>query len=261
MEKIALVAVSNPYRNNEMVASIKEKLENLNIEVVISEYLAADDKLNKAKELNDFFKNDSIDMIFDISGGDLANEILEYIDYTAINKPFCGYSDLTVLINAINTVSNQETILYQIRNIVYEDIQLTDFENTFIRNNKALYKFPYKFVRGNYLKGITVGGNVRCLLKLSGTRYWPDFKGKILVLEAYGGDEYRLRSYFACLKQLMVFNEISGLILGTFNGYKGNVEDLIIGYLPADIPIVKTDYIGHNTNSKAVVIGGILELK
>ena len=42
--------------------------------------------------------------IYDISGGDIANEILPYLDFEVIKnsgKRFWGYSDLTTVINAI----------------------------------------------------------------------------------------------------------------------------------------------------------------
>ena len=37
------------------------------------------------------------------------------------------------------------------------------------------------------MEGIVVGGNIRCLLKLAGTPYWPDMREKILLLESFGG--------------------------------------------------------------------------
>lgn len=55
----------------------------------------------RAQELNNFYKNDSIKGIFDISGGDVANEVLPYIDFSCIaesNKEFWGYSDLTIIL-------------------------------------------------------------------------------------------------------------------------------------------------------------------
>ena len=42
-----------------------------------------------------------------------------------------------------------------------------------------------KFLQGSKMQGIVVGGNIRCLLKLAGTEYWPDMNGKILLLESF----------------------------------------------------------------------------
>ena len=51
-----------------------------------------------------FFNDPEVEEIYDISGGDLANQVLDGLDYAAIGKSravFWGYSDLTTVINAI----------------------------------------------------------------------------------------------------------------------------------------------------------------
>lgn len=52
----------------------------------------------------ELYTDNRIKAIFDISGGDMCNELLDKLDYNIIkenNKPFFGYSDLTAIINAI----------------------------------------------------------------------------------------------------------------------------------------------------------------
>ena len=61
-----------------------------------------------------------------------------------------------------------------------------------------------------------MGGNIRCFLKLAGTPYMPDTRGKILFLESNGGDRHRTAAAFSQLRQMGVFDEIAGLLLGTF---------------------------------------------
>ena len=56
----------------------------------------------------------------------IANEILPFLDFEIIKKNkklFWGYSDLTTIINAIYTKTNNESILYQIKNLVAEDME------------------------------------------------------------------------------------------------------------------------------------------
>lgn len=51
-----------------------------------------------------FYRVQEIQAILDLSGGDLANELLPYLDYEVIGKSqaeFWGYSDLTTILNAI----------------------------------------------------------------------------------------------------------------------------------------------------------------
>ena len=57
--------------------------------------------VEKANQLNELFANPDIKAIFDVSGGDAANELLPYLDYDVIKdsgKVFHGYSDLSYLI-------------------------------------------------------------------------------------------------------------------------------------------------------------------
>ena len=89
---------------------------------------------DKAKDLMRFYQDNQIKAIFDISGGNIANEAISYIDFDVIsksNKRFCGYSDLTTIINAIYTKTGKTSILYQIRNLLYEDseTQIKNFKN------------------------------------------------------------------------------------------------------------------------------------
>ena len=92
----------------------------------------------------EFYKNDEIDVIFDISGGDIANGILPYLDYDVIansSKLFWGYSDLTTVINAIYKKTGKASVLYQIRNLIYDykEQQIADFKNTIIHNGNDLF--------------------------------------------------------------------------------------------------------------------------
>ena len=62
--------------------------------------------------------------MFDVSGGDESNGVLEYLDYEAIRErnaenpvAFFGYSDLTAVLNALYAKTGMRTGLYQIRNL------------------------------------------------------------------------------------------------------------------------------------------------
>ena len=61
------------------------------------------------------------------------------------------------------------------------------------------------------MEGIVVGGNIRCLLKLAGTEYWPNMDGKILFLEAYGGEVSQIAALFTQLEQMGVFKQVEGI--------------------------------------------------
>lgn len=259
MVKVGLVANSNP---TGALKNVEALLNNMGLDPqrapFIDEWI---DDHKKAKILNDMYEDQEIKMIFDVSGGDLANGIIDYLDYTIIKnnpKPFFGYSDLTCVINAIYTKTGNKSFLYQIRNI-QDPKQYTDFKETILNHQDNLFAFNYHFIQGDHLEGIAIGGNIRCLLKLAGTSYFPDMKDKILFIESLGGESERIYSYLVQLRMLGVFDEIAGIILGTFTmmerkDSQPDIEDLIKRM--TDKPIVRTYEIGHSVHSKALIIGG-----
>ena len=110
------------------------------------------------------------------------------------------------------------------------------------------------------MKGIVVGGNIRCFLKLAGTEYMPDLNGKILFLESYSGTVAKMETYLCQLQQLGAFSKVSGILLGTFTEMENEncvptIETLVRQVVGNQIPIAKTRQIGHGTDAKAMIIG------
>lgn len=255
-EKVAIVACSNGLAEKQKVKieQLVEKLMGINMIPILSKYIYAKESVfngtgeERAASLMNFYQDPEITKIFDVSGGDLANEILPFLDFEIIkesNKQFWGYSDLTTIINAIYAKTGKASVLYQIRN-------LTNFDE--------LFEFKYKFLQGQEMRGILIGGNIRCLLKLAGTEYWPDMHGKILLLEAMSGNVPKMVTALNQLKQMGVFERIEGILLGTFTemeaeGYQPTIEELVKRYVGSNMPIAKTYEIGHGIDSKAVEIG------
>ena len=224
----------------------------------------------RANDLMRFFRDTSVDAIFDISGGDLANGILKYLNYEDIAntaKRFWGYSDLTTVINAIYTKTGKESVLYQVKNMVFSEgeLQRRRFSDYFSGKSNDLFDIQYAFLQGKSMEGVVIGGNIRCFLKLAGTEYWPDVKGKILLLESLGGESGAIATAFTQLEQLGVFDQISGVLLGTFTNYekaglKMSVFDLLKMHISETLPVAKTSEIGHGADSKAIVIGRNMKL-
>lgn len=219
----------------------------------------------RAQALMDFYQDDSIKAVFDISGGDIANGVLPYLNYKVIansDKQFWGYSDLTTVINAIYTMTGKPSVLYQICNLLYEhgERQQEDFRDAVFGKGDALFSFPYEFLQGEGMEGVVVGGNVRCFLKLAGTAYFPDLEGKILLLESLGGTVAQMLTYFSQLQQLGAFEKVKGILLGTFTQMeqelcRPDVWSLLQRFVDPGLPVAKTAYIGHGTDARAIMVG------
>lgn len=279
-DKVAIIACSNGLDKSKKlkIDELEKNLKSINLNVTLSNVIYKKDSVfngsgkERADELMKFFEDKSIKAIFDISGGDLSNGILEYLDFESISKNsklFFGYSDLSVVVNAIYAKSNIKTYLYQIRNLTkeYSKIQIKNFKETFIHGKKNLFDFKYESIQGKSIEGVVVGGNIRCFLKLAGTEYMPEFKDKILLLESLSGDVAKMTTYLTQYKQLGVFKDIKGIILGSFTEmeskqYSPNIIELVKEIIcNKDMPIVKTSEIGHGSDSKCIAIGEYIKLK
>lgn len=267
-DTVALIACSDPIPDdrrveiNELIGHLRQwGLQVAEASTLIDSHTAQE----KANELNRLFADPQIKAIFDISGGDLANSILPYLDYDQIRTSgtaFFGMSDLTVVLNAIVHQSQIQTYHYQIMNIVKEHgiEQRQQFYRTFFEGASDLYNFDFDFIQGENLNGDVIGGNIRCFLKLVGTPYFPQVSDKVVLLEAWSGRAHRIISMLDQLHQIGVFATCSGILLGTFTEIEKHKEwDQIQQYIlkltaKRPIPIVKSRGIGHNSDSKCIII-------
>ncbi|MCH5255159.1 MAG: LD-carboxypeptidase [Lachnospiraceae bacterium] len=269
--KAAFVACSDPMLlyQKEDIKRLQMILEKESLAVTVSPYLFENFRnpsgKEKADDLLEYFNDPEMDFIFDVSGGDIANSVLTELDYDVISKSravFCGYSDLTTVLNGIYTQTRRETVNYQIRNLLYDHAETAQayFREHILKKNITADDLEYKFLRGDAMKGRVLGGNIRCFLKLAGTPFWPDLNGAILLLEAYSGSVMKMTTYLHQLKQMGVFEKIGGILLGTFSEMeekqlKPTMEELVLSIVPSALPIAATRYIGHRTDARAIVIG------
>lgn len=273
MIKTAIVCCSNGQKraNEKDINILADTLQKLGVKAEFNnciyeiEGVSCGSAKERADALMNFYKDDEISEVFDISGGDLANGVLPYLDYDVIaksKKRFWGYSDLTTIVNAIYTKTGKTSVLYQIRNLIYKhkEKQIADFTNTVIDGGTDLYDIDYHFEQGNKMQGVIVGGNIRCFLKLAGTEYMPDFRDKILLLESYSGTVAKMETYLCQLQQLGAFEKCAGVLLGTFTemeekSCEPNMVELVRRITGPDMPIATTKDIGHGTDAKAIIIG------
>lgn len=271
--KVVLVGNSDPRTSLQEVYDIKEILEKLGLDVILSPSLQENTLFNageKAEIMNQYYADNSIEAIFDISGGDIANGVLDKLDYSLIRKQkkkFYGYSDLTTVLNSLISQSEQKIELFQVATLLWDvsGKQIDKFKSSFFDGSKDLYQTSWEFFQGSEIKGEVIGGNIRCFLKLAGTKYMPDLTNKILFLESQGGGKESLYSMFYQIKGLEDFDKVAGILLGTFTFYQKNYEQPIEEVLQKilqddDLPIAKTEEIGHSASSNALKLGEYMEI-
>lgn len=273
-DTIGLISCSDGLRPEErpLVENVIRVLTSMGLKVNMAEtiYRLADTPFSgspahRSGELMRLFKDPSIKTIFDLSGGDSANQILPYLDYDSVctsDAVFVGISDLSVINNAIFTRCGKISYHYRIKNLTeaFATEQKIFFLNYFMTDSIAP-SFKYRWLRGHHMSGTVIGGNIRCFLKLASTRFFPDAAGKVIFLESLGGGPARMASLLAQLDQLSVFSKCSGILLGTFStmqqkGLTPSIDQLVLEVTEKyGLPVAKTEQLGHGENAGCLPIG------
>lgn len=271
-ESILIIALSNQLNINfsNKVDYIKDQLESLELNVIISKYIYGENESknikNRATEFNSFLNNNEVCGIFDISGGDLANEIIPYINIDSLKNYsgfYAGYSDLSVIIS-IFLKYNKKTVYYNIKTLLYnKKISKDNFYKTFMCNAKNSDLLSYTNYYKKLGKSKLIGGNIRCILKLAGTNLFLDPSGSIVFFESCSGDIKQIRSYLAQYEQLDFFKSCKGILLGQFTEIsRKNEYDYLLDVfyeiaIKYDIPLSYTNEVGHSQDSKALLLNKI----
>lgn len=238
MTKIGILGLSDPVTSS--LQGLLTTLQGYDVTVDSALYKARNPQ-ERSVTWNNWMKDGSYDYIFDVSGGDLSIETIEYLDFSLYrhNKTlFFGYSDLTPILNIL--AGEKKTGLFQIRgNTNIEDI--------------------HRFLEGKdsslFFEGEYIGGNIRCLLKLAGTSYFPDVSGKHLFLESYSGKENRIRSYFGQLELMGVFDKVTDVTIGQFTELDQTSSNFLETWSKSQsFPVYRNKEVGHSKDSKGIWI-------
>lgn len=283
-----------------------ERLEKLGLRVTFgkyveeadSDYLVADVK-HRAEDLNDAFKDKNVKAILTVIGGFNSNQILDYIDYEQIKenpKIFCGFSDITVLSNAIYAKTGLVTYsgphyssfgmkkgfeyeLDYFTKMFFEDNEIEvvssegwsddawfiDQENRDFIPNDGMF-----VINEGTADGEIVGGNLCTLNLLQGTEYMPNIENKILFLEDDGaaGNVYLMEfdRNLQSLIQTPEFKKVKGIVLGReqkgCNMSKEKWIKMIKGKPElSNIPVIAGADFGHTTPIFTFPIGGHARLE
>lgn len=279
IKKIALVALSG-IPDMEKVKRAVKMLESLGYKIVIKpsvlkkttiSYLSSDIKTRLA-DIHSCWKDKSIDMLIAVRGGYGSVHLLPFLDWNLLRQrklPFLGYSDLTAIHLALYAkgvgtpisgpmIQNFSTI----ENDEYTKISLS---NVFSRKYEIL-PLPGKKIRilkkGN-ATGPILPVTLSVLVTLIGTKYLPDMKNHILLVEDINEPVYKLDRYFTQLKQAGILEKLAGLMLGNFKQCGNETDRLrLFSEISKDIkgPVVMKIPFGHSYPRISTAFGAICSL-
>ncbi len=192
--------------------------------LVQQSYLSAPDN-DRAAELMEAFTDDKVDAIFSACGGYGAMRILPFLDYDKIRdhpKIFVGYSDITALHLAINTLSGLITFHGHMPSADAEEMKSPHYADVLevlsgnSRDLTASTSRVVKYVVPGKAEGQSMGTNFSLVASLVGTKYMRDVDGKILFVEDVGTTAWDIDRYFFRLKLADLLHKFSGFVFGDF---------------------------------------------
>ena len=184
----------------------------------------------RLEDLQSFLADDDIEAITCVSGGYGAARLLPLLDFAQLRKTpkiIIGSGDNDTLLAAINQLTGL---------VVFHGSNLADVDDKYTYNalrhtlsgsrqnlsincsdaNDEPFEIKYYSLSDELCRGTVSGGNLTAISSLFGTKYKPDFTGKILVLDDFSERNSILDRWFTTLYLSGTLSSISGLALGGF---------------------------------------------
>ena len=284
-----------------------KRLEELGLKVTFGKYVdevADNDYMiasaeNRAKDLNDAFADKNVKAILTVIGGFNSNQILDLIDYEMIKqnpKIFCGFSDITILSDAIYTKTGLVTYsgphyssFGMLKGFEYE---LEYFKKMFFQEDEFeivsseewsddpwfIDQEKREFIKNDGMfvinegqaEGEIVGGNLGTLSLLKGTEYMPSIENKVLFIEDDEGTGANFLMEFDRELQSLIqqpkFETVKALVLGRAQKPCNMTKEKwtkMIKNKPElkNIPVIAGADFGHTTPIFTFPVGGYAKLE
>lgn len=252
---------------------------------------------NRVEDLHQAFSDKNVKAVFTAIGGNNSNQLLEYIDYDIIAenpKIFCGFSDITALLDAIYaktgmvtfsgphfsslgmlkgieyTVENMQKMLFgdgknQLRPSPEwsDDLWFLDQNNRVFVKNDGYWK-----LQDGAAEGTLVGGNLCTFNLLLGTAYRPPFvKDTILFIEdTENCNIAEFTRNFQAIIQQPDFDNVKAVLIGRFQKKsevtREQLEFMLSRFAPKlkGVPVVANLDFGHSTPLLTIPVGGTAKI-
>jgi len=240
-DTIGLVAPAGPVRKTEPFAKGIQLLHDKGFQVKYNRdliglpegYLAAADR-ERADEFNRLWADEEVKALLCVRGGYGCTRMIEMLDMDLIRqhpKILIGYSDITVLLNAISKATGLVTfhgpVLTTLTSSDKHSVE-TFFQTLTGRLASVRKPDGLEILVSGNATGTLRGGNLATLVHLLGTPYETSWDRTLLIIEDVGEPPYRVDRMLTQLKQAGRLDRLSGLILGTFTA------DPAVGVGPMD---------------------------
>jgi len=300
------IRIISPVRSLKIVSPqvqniATKRLEQLGFNISFGKHVNECDEFDSStiasriEDLHEAFEDPSVNGILTVLGGFNSNQLLRYIDWNIIKnnpKVFCGFSDVTVINNALFT----KTGLVNYSGPHYSTFgQQLYFDNTLdyfkkcLMSNKPFEIKPsdswsddawycnqedrnlikndgFLTINEGSAKGKIIGGNLTCFRHLQGTEYFPHFDNSILFIEDDGeAQPHHFDSHLQALVHSPEFYKVKGIVLGRFQKTSTMTNEKLIKIIKTkkeldSIPFIANVDFGHTSPMITLPIGGTAEI-
>ena len=257
--------------SDSLIKQASKNIENLGFKTKLSKniydqnrYLAGSDE-DKITELHRFFEDPEIKLILNARGGYGSVRLINKIDYDIIKanpKPFCGFSDITVLLlmfyKKCGFITYHSPMACSDFGINISNFTKDNFINA-IENKPLVFSGTKAYNQGT-AEGILWGGNLSSVVSLCGQDFIPD-EDFIFFAEDLNEPVYKIDKMFTQLFNIEKFNQkCKAIILGDFLNVD-NEEWLDELFKTFTIPTISGFKITHAEDKITLPIGKIAKLE
>lgn len=287
--------------SDDCIALAKQRFEALGLKVTFGNNTTAENwdmsgsasVEKRTEDLHRAFADKDVRAVFTVIGGSNSNQLLDYVDYALIAenpKIFCGFSDITALLNAIYAQTGLVTFsgphfssLGMLKGIEYtienmrkmlmengtnqlrpspewsDDLWFLDQQNREFVKNDGYWK-----LQDGAAKGTLIGGNLGTFNLLLGTKYRPEFKdGTVLFIEdTESANAAVFTRNLQALIQQPDFKNVKGILIGRFQKKSAvtreQLEFMVKRFEKAlkGMPVIANLDFGHSTPLLTLPVGG-----
>lgn len=282
--KVGIVATSR-WPEPAWIEAFTQKLEGWGLDVVVHKQCAmkngilAGSDAARAEALMEMFADPSIKAIFCARGGTGASLLLDRLDYDSIKKnpkPFVGFSDVTVLLNAITARTGLVTFHGPMGwNFIPEQWDERTEKELFAMimagEGERVLMLPDAAVDvAGVAEGCLIGGNLSLLQTLIGTPYDWSAKDGILFIEDVEEPLYKIEQKMAHLRLAGKFDGVRAVLVGEMVGildekpdldpeehtvYGHSLKDIVRKHVPPQIPLAFNVPCGHGKHLMTFPVG------
>lgn len=275
-DTVGIVTLGSPLARETIDAAIAY-LRQMGLNVIVGQhaydadgYLAGTDE-ERAGDLTAMFADERVRLILPSRGGVGVEGILPYLDFEFIRrhpKIVSGYSDITVLLNALAQLADLVTLHSLLLIDFKPETPAYNFEQFFAATSSLVVPRPIANPPGmpiqplvpGVVSGSLAGGNLTSLTGSLGTPYEIDTRGKILLLEETHEPVNTVYRYVEQLKLAGKLDACAGIVMGGCHecpdAYGRTYADLVRDVLvPLGKPLIAGFASGHDLYKAAVPIG------